>query len=174
MGLITSAAGSILGKAIFSLLDGPSRQGVQDPRPPAFSILSEKYGLEKPGRTVATEHISPSVGIFHTYSTVADWEARGWVDAFEGQLDLIRNAERPSDSVREACTDLALFFLVVENATPFEGARDFIRSETWRSLVEMGRGRGEGYALRLIQNELADFEEIYRNGPHYREDGLAL
>lgn len=92
-----------------------------------------------------------------------------WENKLAELVHKVMIARHVDDEVMGICGDLALFIVILPDrrkqdegpcygeSGPYSYLRPLQNTETWRSLLEMGRGRGGDYALRLIQRELQEW-----------------
>jgi len=124
-------------------------------RTAARDYLRAQYGLSEP--------VDSSAG--YTFSGWTRWLAYGddWSRAVLDSINVIMAKRSPDDECYRRCGELAMFVSVIEignihiNGDPkplHTTLKDLENTDTYRSLLEMGRGRGGDYALKLIQQEL--------------------
>jgi hypothetical protein len=85
-----------------------------------------------------------------------------WVDSVTNVLRKIMRKSEIDEELYILCGELAMFATVIDHTLDFEGKprilfqhlNELNGTETYISLIEMGRGRGSDYALKLIKNEL--------------------
>jgi hypothetical protein len=92
-----------------------------------------------------------------------------WENQLAEVVKQVLAADHVNDAVMELCGDLALFIVVLRykrkrdegpcygEASPYEYLRPLQTTETWQSLLEMGRGRGGDYSLKLIKTEFQNW-----------------
>lgn len=116
----------------------------------AWSYLEAKYTLPVPDqRTMGSGFLGHSTS----------WRLTGrWEQAVRDVCRGILSHELPSESCCILCGDLGLFITVTEYFDSSDQLmKDFEKlkkADTYQSLLEMGRGRGADYALKLIKQEL--------------------
>ena len=89
-----------------------------------------------------------------------------WENKVAEIVQSILAAPHVNDAVMEHCGDLALFIVALRykrkrdegpcygEASPYEYLTRLATTETWQSLLELGRGRGGDYSLKLVKTEL--------------------
>lgn len=81
-----------------------------------------------------------------------------WWPTLASLYERISTADEVTDDFRIVCGDFALFLFHGDyqlDAPIRDVFRTLVGTQTYVSLVEMGRGRGDLYALKIIQQELA-------------------
>lgn len=121
-----------------------------------LQYLIEKYSLTKP----ETHFYGPlAPGGRDSYTACGP----DWTRAANNVLNIVMTETDPTEWCCIACGELAMFIRVIEPynhdhvAVPLQERLRALRGgETYKSLLEMGRGRGGNYALQLIQRELRE------------------
>lgn len=129
---------------------------------------------------VSKYHLTPvervTYGIPSQYGTSEDAYIcdSTWEVALANLIHVVTSARSPTREVMIACGDIGLFVLVLSGKERHRQERDdraglrlwggkprpswevasLGDTETWKSLMEMGRGRGSDLALELIRQEL--------------------
>jgi hypothetical protein len=124
----------------------------------AISYLSSKYSLGVIERDLAGSTFTAP--IFHNYV------GQEWAKEICLLLEMIEQKWRSNEDLCVACGELAMFIRIADSRNFFgvksvahdrfsmSELRDIYRTETYVSLIEMGRGRGGEFALNLIRKEL--------------------
>lgn len=124
-------------------------------------LLTNKYQLP-PVKEVG--RVGSQYGGGYSYEICSqEWESK-----LAELIYKVMIASHVTDEIMEICGDLALFITILptkrkndEGPCYTSGPYDYLRplqsTETWRSLLEMGRGRGGDYTLVLIKREFQEW-----------------
>lgn len=151
----------LVGKAI-SFYSNLSKENKQ--REASEQLLAEKYSL--PPVTEAGR-VGSQYGGGYSYRICS----QEWEDRFAELIRMVISAPSASEPMMEVCGDIARFLVVLPGshkrdegpcygqAGPYGYTEKLRNSDTMHSLVEMGRGLGGGYSLKIIQGEISAWLE---------------
>lgn len=146
-----------IGQKIFSFFSQHSKEMKEEKL--FLDLLAKRYQLP-PVREVSRVGSQYGGGYFYEICT------QEWANKLAELIHEIMIAHHADEEIMETCGYLALFIVVLprrrkrdEGAcygqpSPYDYLRSLQSTETWRSLFEMGRGRGSDYSLVLIKREL--------------------
>jgi hypothetical protein len=144
--------------------------------PGLFAFLARQRAIRAAEDYLRAKYSLGSTKSIHLGSTtmapiIRTYVGREWTGAITGLLTAIKGFASTDESLCMMCGELAMFIRVLESHAVrgeyinddsgkyedrYQQMKDLISSETYTSLLEMGRGRGGDYALKLIRTELGE------------------